>query len=121
MNRETFNKGFASLLNAFSYAVDRTTPEAEEIYWQMLKEVRDEKFIEAVFKCVGECKFFPSVSELLERIFPAYERLPSYNPHGDPRARPRLVTPMEQLIELKRRGNAKDRLGGWGTRLLRNF
>ena len=120
MKRETFNKGFAALLNAFSYAVDRTTPEAEEIYWYMLQEVTDEKFTKAVFKCVGECRYFPSVAELLERIFPPYEKPPAYNPWGDPKARPRIVTAMDQLVELKRRLGEENRLEDLGTKLLRD-
>ena len=118
MNRETFNKGFAALLNHWSYAMDRTTPEAEEIYWYMLQEVSDEKFTDAVFRCIGECDYFPGVAQLLKRIFPPYERLPAYNPWGDPKARPRIVTPMDQLVELKRRLNEEYRLENLGTKLL---
>jgi hypothetical protein len=60
----------ATLVNAFSYAVDRITPEMVEIYWEDLKNIPDTKFgigkddDHGVGWCRHHLKFFPSISEI---------------------------------------------------------
>ena len=64
MNRETFNQGFATLFNAYTYSQERMTTEAEEVYWMMLKDVPDGLWLKGVKECLANCKFFPSIHEL---------------------------------------------------------
>lgn len=103
MNRKTFNQGFAALLNGFAYAQERTSPETEEIYWHVLNAILDKDFNDGVNKCLMECKYFPAISDLVERIYPPYEKLPEYNPWGNPFARAITVTSGQQLAAVNRR------------------
>jgi hypothetical protein len=64
MNRSHFNNGMAALLNGFSYAVNKVTPESEEIYWDMLQDVPSDIWQVGVRKALSECMFFPTIHEL---------------------------------------------------------
>lgn len=64
MNREAFNRGMAALLNGFGYAVNKVTPESEEIYWDMLQEIPTDIWNAGVRKALAECMFFPTIHEL---------------------------------------------------------
>jgi len=100
MTRKTFNQGLAMLFNAFTYAQERTTPETEEVYWHVLKHIPDAKFNEGVIKCLMDCKFFPAIAEIIEAIYPPYEKLPKYNPYGN--GKMIKVTPVQQLAAVNR-------------------
>lgn len=100
MKRKTFNQGMATLLNAKPYAQDRITPETEEVYWHVLQHIPDAKFNEGVTKCLVECHFFPGIPDLVARIYPPYEKLPPYNPHGNGKLI--TVTSEQQLARVNR-------------------
>jgi len=73
MKRDTFNLGFATLLNAFSYAADRLSPETQEIYWQDLKDIPDKRFQAGVDWCRHHSEFFPSIAKLGAACFAGNE------------------------------------------------
>jgi len=62
MTREIFNVYWAALLNAFPS--DRITDHSQDVYWQMLQEIPDNLWEHGARRCLAECKFFPSISEL---------------------------------------------------------
>ena len=64
MKREIFNQGFATLVNGYAYAQDRVTPESQDIYWAMLKDVPDDVWLWGIRKCLADYKFFPSINEI---------------------------------------------------------
>lgn len=64
MNRDTFNRGFATLVNGYAYAQERVTLENQDIYWAMLKDIPDELWLTGIQKCLADCKFFPSINEI---------------------------------------------------------
>ena len=99
MNRETFNVQFVALVNAYTYAAERVTPESQDVYWQMLKAIPDEKFIAGVRKCLAECKFFPSITELGEASLPMFIERAPYNPYAY--QEPRQVGWQEQLARIE--------------------
>lgn len=103
MKRETFNQGFAALLNAYTYAQDKFTVESEEVYWEMLKDLPDEAFNRGVRGCMANSKFFPSIAELGEMALPTIEALAQpYNPWNDNSKTVKLNWE-QQLVEIKRR------------------
>jgi hypothetical protein len=63
MNREFFNKQFAALVNAYTIS-QKLSDEAQDVYWEMLKDIPEEKFHVGVRKCLAELKFFPTIHEL---------------------------------------------------------
>jgi len=95
MTRKTFNTGLAMLLNAWTYAQEKTTVQTEEIYWHELRHVPDDKFMAGVHSCLIECHFFPVIADLVERIYPAYEHRGPYNPYGSGKLL--RVSPSQQL------------------------
>ena len=102
MTRKTFNQGMAALLAAFAYAQERTNPETEKVYWHVLRNVPDAEFTDGVNQCLAECKFFPKIAEIVERIYPPYEKLPPYNSWGGLNWKPMLVTSQQQLAAVNR-------------------
>jgi len=100
MTRKTFNTGMALMLNAWTYAQDRTTPETEGVYWHELKNIPDDKFMAAIHQCLAECHFFPVVADIVERAYPRYERKGPYNPYGSGKLV--TVTPFQQLETVNR-------------------
>ena len=63
MTREFFNEQFAAMANAYTIA-QKLSGEAQDVYWEMLKDIPAEKFGFGVYRCLGSCKFFPTIAEL---------------------------------------------------------
>ena len=63
MTREFFNQQFAVLANAYTIA-QKLSGEAQDVYWEMLKDIPDEQFSVGVRECLAACKFFPTIAEL---------------------------------------------------------
>jgi|TARA_R100000093_G_scaffold38337_1_gene20168 hypothetical protein len=82
MERIEFNKGMAILVAAYIYSQEKVNPATEEAYWVVLQDAPAEKFLLAVKECMVECKFFPSIHELVTRMFPPYSIAPPYNPRA---------------------------------------
>ena len=78
MNREFFNQQFAALVSAYTISA-KLSDEAQDVYWSMLQLIPDERFGEAVKKCLASCKFFPTISELGEASYPTVEEAAPYN------------------------------------------
>lgn len=74
MTREFFNKQFTAMVVSYPNA-QKLADEAQDVYWEMLQHMPQDAFHKAVKKCLGECKFFPTIAELGEAAFPAYTRL----------------------------------------------
>ena len=70
MKREFFNKQFAALVSAYSVA-QKMPDETQDVYWQMLGEIYEERFASGVQDCLATCKFFPTIAELGEASMPA--------------------------------------------------
>lgn len=70
MKREFFNQQFAAMVNAYTIA-RKLSGEAQDVYWEMLKDIPDEKFAKGVRECLASCKFFPTIAELGEASMPA--------------------------------------------------
>lgn len=100
MKRETFNTQFVAMASAYPHAADKITPEMQDVYWEMLKGIPDEKFIAGVRECLSRCKFFPTIAELGDASRPPrLERAP-YNPYVY--QEPRQVGWQEQLQRQER-------------------
>lgn len=69
MNRQFFNIQFAALVSAYTIA-QRLNDEAQDVYWEMLKEIPEENFAHGVTKCLAKCKFFPTIAELGSESLP---------------------------------------------------
>jgi hypothetical protein len=69
MNREFFNTQFTALLSVFTYA-QKMPDQGQDVYWEMLKDIPQEKFAEGVQACLAICKFFPTIAELGEASLP---------------------------------------------------
>jgi hypothetical protein len=69
MKREFFNQQFAAMVNAYTIA-QKLSGEAQDVYWEMLKDVPDDKFAIGVRGCLASCKFFPTIAELGEASIP---------------------------------------------------
>src|SRR5215475_14085130 len=99
MTKEFFNRHFAVLVNCF--ITSNLTAEAQDIYWEMLKDIPQDKFSDGVKYCLATCKFFPTIAELGEASLPTItkiiSRLPTYNPHG--RHEDYLPTPLEVKLD----------------------
>lgn len=80
MTREFFNKQFAALMAVYIYA-QKMPDEGQDVYWEMLKNIPERAFDRGVKKCLGECKFFPTIAELGEASLPTKTKLAPYNPH----------------------------------------
>lgn len=63
MNREFFNQQFAALCAAYTIA-SKLSGESQDVYWQMLQDIPDERFAVGVRECLATCKFFPTIAEL---------------------------------------------------------
>lgn len=79
MDRVVFNLSWAALINAFPNS--KVTPESQDVYWTMLKEVPDDLFDRGVKKCLAECTFFPTIHEIGDKSIGEVWDHPSYNPH----------------------------------------
>mgnify|MGYP001602321004 FL=1 len=78
MKREFFNQQFAALVSAYTISA-KLSDEAQDVYWSMLQLIPEERFGEAVKKCLASCKFFPTISELGEASYPTIEEPSPYN------------------------------------------
>jgi hypothetical protein len=63
VKREFFNQQFAALVSAYTIA-QKLSDESQDVYWEMLKDIPEEKFAAGVRKCLAELKWFPTISEL---------------------------------------------------------
>jgi hypothetical protein len=63
MTRDVFNTQFTALVNAYTIA-SKLADESQDVYWTMLQDIPDEKFIAGVRKCLAELKWFPTINEL---------------------------------------------------------
>jgi len=69
MKRETFNKGFAALVTAYTIS-SKLSDESQDVYWEMLQGLDDAVFDRGVKACLADCKFFPTIAELGEACLP---------------------------------------------------
>ena len=118
MTREFFNTQFSALLAVYYYA-QKMPDEGQDVYWEMLRDLPQEKFGAGVRKCLAECKFFPTIAELGEASLPAQTRLSDYmvlTKNGYDRV-PLRVTWEQQVAELPRDHSQVDSQAG--RRLLR--
>lgn len=80
MNRKFFNEQFAALMTA--YAGTMKMPDAKiEVYWEMLKDLPQAEFGEAVKEWLSESKWFPTIAELGDLTLPPITELTPYNSH----------------------------------------
>lgn len=79
MDRAVFNLSWAALINAFPNG--KVTPESQDLYWMMLKDIPEEMFEKGVKKCLTDCTFFPSIHELGETSVPPAIEFYPYNAH----------------------------------------
>jgi hypothetical protein len=108
MKREFFNTQFAALMNAYTIA-HKLGGEAQDVYWEMLKDIPEREFAYAVRYCLGSCRYFPTIAELGEAAFPTREELGPYNPYRY--TEPRQVGWYEQVQRLQKKitsGNGED-------------
>jgi len=82
MTREFFNRQFAAMMAVYTYA-QKMPDEAQDVYWEMLRDVPEQAFQSGVRKCLAECKFFPTIAELGGASLPTKRKLGRYNPHGE--------------------------------------
>ena len=78
MKREFFNQQFAALVSAYTISA-KLSDESQDVYWSMLCEIPEDRFAEAVRKCLGNSKFFPTIAELGEAAYPAFLEPAPYN------------------------------------------
>jgi len=112
MTRQFFNKQFAALVTAYVVAA-KLTDEAQDVYWEMLKDMPEKDFAKAIKQVIATCKFFPTIAEIGEAVFPTIKRrvmlpMPPYSPwgrHADyiPRYATRVIGWKEQLDECRGR------------------
>lgn len=69
MTRDFFNKQFAAMVNAYAVA-RKLSDESQDVYWEMLKDIPDEKFAHGVQECLASSKFFPTIAELGDASMP---------------------------------------------------
>jgi len=95
MTKEEFNEGFGILFAAHIYSQGKVHPATQEAYWLVLRDAPVDKFHKAVVECLVDCKFFPSINEIVTAMFPPFSKLPPYNPYGNGE----LITlsPVDQL------------------------
>ncbi len=79
MTKREFAKGFAVLFAAYFYSQEKVSPATQEAYWVVLQDAPANKFHLAVKECLVECKFFPSIHELVTRMFPPGLKLAPYS------------------------------------------
>ena len=56
--------------NAYTIS-QKISDEAQDVYWEMLKDIPDDKFAKGVKQCLASCKFFPTIAELGEASMPS--------------------------------------------------
>lgn len=100
MKRQTFNTCFAAMAKAYLYSESKIDPETADVYWEMLKNIPDDKFNLGVRDCLAKCKFFPTIAELGQASLPTIKRLAPYNPYSV--QEPREIGWQEQVRELER-------------------
>lgn len=74
MERKVFNEQWLALANAFLYAEKKVSLETQDVYWEMLKGIPEDKFKVGVRHCLATCKFFPTIAELGEGSMPTISR-----------------------------------------------
>lgn len=102
MTREFFNRQFVVLVNAYTIA-QKLSDEAQDVYWEMLRDIPEGKFGAGVRKCLATCKFFPTIAELGEASLPTKTNLSDYfvNTKNGPDRVQIPVTWEKQVAELK--------------------
>jgi len=69
MRREFFNQQFAALVSAYTVA-RRLPAESQDVYWEMLQDIPEDKFAHGVKECLASSKFFPTIAELGDASLP---------------------------------------------------
>ena len=69
MTRLFFNQQFAAMVSAYTIA-GKLSDETQDVYWEMLKDIPDDKFAHGVVECLARLKFFPTIAELGEASLP---------------------------------------------------
>lgn len=64
MTRKSFNEGWAALLNGGLANADKVTPETQELYFGMLKEIPDDIWNWGVKVCLKTLTFFPTIRDV---------------------------------------------------------
>lgn len=84
MTREFFNRQFLILVKAFLYAEKNIDLESQDIYWDMLKAIPEDKFAQGVRHCLATYKFFPTIAELGQASLPTIKQIirAPYNPYN---------------------------------------
>ena len=121
MTKEFFNTQFSALLAVYFYA-QKMPDEGQDVYWEMLKDIPQDKFAAGVRQCLAECKFFPTIAELGEASLPAQTRLSGYfvQTRNGPDRVPLRVTWKQQIAELQRdEAKAIEPAGHQGRKWLR--
>jgi len=101
MTKAEFNDGFNILFAAYIYSQEKVNPTTQEAYWLVLGAAPNDKFKQAVMQCMASCKFFPSIHEIVTKIFPPFTKHGPYNPYGDGNLI--TVSSMDQLAEHQKR------------------
>ena len=63
MKRQFFNQQFAALVSAYTIG-QKISDETQDVYWEMLREISEDKFGTGVMRCLASCKYFPTIAEL---------------------------------------------------------
>jgi len=85
MNRQFFNQQFAALVSAYTIS-GQLSDESQDVYWEMLKDIAENKFAEGVMKCLATCKYFPTIAELGSASMPNIpDRMAPLPPINKPR------------------------------------
>jgi hypothetical protein len=69
MTREFFNRQFAALCSAYAMSKN-LSDESQDVYWEMLQDIPEDKFGIGVKECLASCKFFPTIAELGDASMP---------------------------------------------------
>ena len=93
MDRQFFNLQWVALISAFPNS--KVTPESQDIYWMMLKDIPEEMFEKGIKKCLTDCTFFPSIHQLGEGSIPTTIETYPYNAYVY--REPRVLTWTESL------------------------
>ena len=101
MTKAEFNESFNILFAAYIYSQEKVNPATQEAYWVVLCDVPSDIFQQGVKQCLVECKFFPSINEIVTKMFPPFTVLPQYNPYGDGQLI--TVSSMEQLGQCQKK------------------
>lgn len=67
MTERFFRERWLGLLAAYPNA-GNVTNETQRMFWEMLKDLSEDKFDHAVRQCINQCKYFPTVAEIRQHL-----------------------------------------------------